>query len=245
VELPLLAAPLIALARELGRPLLALDTSVRLGSLALATDDGLWEQTLATSSLPSESLVTCIGDTLAAAGAIARELGAIVVGLGPGSFTGLRVALATVKGLAYGSGAAVYGVSSLALLAAGAGTGIVAPLVDARRGELFCALYEVREDGLVRTLIEDGARTPGEFAALLAGAGPPDRFVADVPTAFEKLIEFAGRLAVQAPEPRAAAGLLLAADRLRASDAEDLTSLCPRYLRLSEAERLARRAGEA
>ncbi len=239
--LPDLAPALGALVRDAGGALLALDASAAVGSIAVATRAGVLERDLDPSSMPSESMASAVAGALATADVAARDLRGIVVGLGPGSFTGLRVALATVKGLAYGLDAPVYGVSSLALVAAGAGPGAVAPVLDARRGDVFCALYEVGADGVPAARIDDEARTPAAFAALLERAAPAGlRLVGFEPAAFPELAALSAEAVIPTPSPRAAAGLLLAGERIRARAGEDLATLVPRYLRVSEAERVLR-----
>jgi tRNA threonylcarbamoyladenosine biosynthesis protein TsaB len=238
-----LSAPIRALARELGGALLALDSSAALGSVAAATAERFAERELDASSMPSESLAVALGAALTAVGASPRELAGIVVGLGPGSFTGLRVGLATVKGLAFGLGTPVYGVSSLALIAAGEGPGLIAPILDARRGEVFCALYEVGADGLPVARLEDAARPPATLAPLLAAHAGRLVVVGYGPPAFPELTVAAGVAPSPAPRPRAAVGLLLCADELRERRGEDLSTLSPRYLRVSEAERVRHGVG--
>jgi tRNA threonylcarbamoyladenosine biosynthesis protein TsaB len=73
------------------------------------------------------------------------ELDAIAVGVGPGTFTGLRIGVATARALAHARGIDLRPVSSLAALAAGIEAELRLPLIDAKRGELFAALYEVDE----------------------------------------------------------------------------------------------------
>src|SRR6185295_15261498 len=70
------------------------------------------------------------------------DLDAIAVGVGPGGFTGLRIGIVTARALASSAGLELHPVSSLAALAAGAGERRVLALIDAKRGELFAALYE-------------------------------------------------------------------------------------------------------
>lgn len=70
------------------------------------------------------------------------DLERIAVGVGPGSFTGLRVGIATARALAHARGLALHPVSSLAALAEGIDAPVRLPLIDARRGELFAALFE-------------------------------------------------------------------------------------------------------
>lgn len=232
---------LLALAARLGGPLLAIDTSGPVSSLCTValTPGAVHERELPASSMPSESLVPALAEELAASGRRAAELRAIVVGLGPGSFTGLRVGLATVKGLAYGAGVPVYGTSSSLLLAAPHGPGLVAAALNARRGEIYAALYEVSPALEPRVLVADEVTTPERFAERLHQEAPGS--VALVGDAAPLLEGVTARLVVPAPVPRAALGLLLERERIVAGRADDLMSLAPRYLKASEAERMAGR----
>lgn len=236
-----LRQPLRALAEQVQGGLLALDAATAVGSLCVvAPSGGVHERELDASSMPSESLVAAIEDGLEAAALTVRDLRLLAVGLGPGSFTGLRVALATVKGIAYGAGLPIYGFSSLALLAGSAGTGLVVPVLDARRGDLFCALYEVEAGGTrITSRLEDAARSAAELADLLAPFGHSVRLVGSAAAAHPELRRLGATPPLDLPRPRAAMGLLVARDRIAAGRAEDLAALTPRYLRASEAERLA------
>jgi tRNA threonylcarbamoyladenosine biosynthesis protein TsaB len=143
---------------------------------------------------------------LARAGREASDVGRIVVGCGPGSFTGLRIGIASARGLALALGVACAGVSTLAALAAGA-SGAVA-LIDARRGELFAldsdgAPAVEQPEGVAARLapgtlcVGDGAR---RYRALLEQAGavvPDDLDPRHAPAA----VALAGLAAGGAPEP--------------------------------------------
>jgi tRNA threonylcarbamoyladenosine biosynthesis protein TsaB len=113
----------------------------------------------------TRELLPLVVRALAEAGAEWGDVTGIAVGLGPGSFTGLRIGISTANALAQARSLPLTGVSSLRALAAGAGSGagIVAAAVDARRGEVFLAVWR-GEDELVAPL----ALPPGELAALLA-----------------------------------------------------------------------------
>jgi tRNA threonylcarbamoyladenosine biosynthesis protein TsaB len=121
---------------------LALDTSSPTLSCALMEDD----RVLAQAEHPPPAKA---GDLLPfALGALGSldEVQAIAVGLGPGSFTGLRVGLAAAKALAYARKLPLAGASSLRALALGAGPGLICPALEARKGELFIALYRDGEE---------------------------------------------------------------------------------------------------
>jgi tRNA threonylcarbamoyladenosine biosynthesis protein TsaB len=95
----------------------------------------------------ASELLPAAAEAMERAGIDWRELDAIAVGVGPGGFTGLRIGVATARGLATATGAELRPVSSLRALARGMGSDPLSlPLIDARRGEVFAALYE--GDGL-------------------------------------------------------------------------------------------------
>lgn len=123
---------------------LALDTSTALGGLALAEDDELLvESLMAVRATRSETVLPELDRWLRRIGRGAGEIGAIVVGSGPGSFTGVRIAASVAKGLCFATGARLYAYSSLEAVAAGTGApGKICATFDARRGEVYAAAYE-------------------------------------------------------------------------------------------------------
>jgi tRNA threonylcarbamoyladenosine biosynthesis protein TsaB len=156
-------------------PTFALDTATASPSLALVRDDAptaeLW---LAPEPGSGRRVLEAAHGLLAAAGTSVRELDAIVVGVGPGGFTGLRIGIATALGLGQALGIPVTGASSLEALAVGllevapAGA-VVAPALDARRRELFAAAYRARDDGTLDELLPPTALPPADLADRLAG----------------------------------------------------------------------------
>jgi tRNA threonylcarbamoyladenosine biosynthesis protein TsaB len=110
---------------------------------------------------------------LGAAGVGTGDLRGIVVGVGPGGFTGLRIGLATALGLGQALGLEVEGASSLEALALGiadhapAGA-VVVPVIDARRREVFAAAYRAHRDGGLEELMAPAALSPAALAAALA-----------------------------------------------------------------------------
>lgn len=128
--------------------LLAFDTSTETLSIAVRAGAGapLLEHTGAGGAQASAALIPAVQDLLARAGLQLRELDAIVFGRGPGSFTGLRTATAVAQGLGFGSGVPVLPVGTLLAIAeeahASACVEQVVAMLDARMGEVYCAMYE-------------------------------------------------------------------------------------------------------
>ena len=111
----------------------------------------------------------------------------IAVGVGPGGFTGLRIGIATARALAQARGLPLVPVSSLATLAAGAGDGPVAAVIDARRGEVFAAAW----DGAT-ALVEPAAYAPEALAERLLALDVPVQAVGDGAVRFREELEGAG-----------------------------------------------------
>ena len=114
---------------------LALDTATAAGACALVRDGSLLGER---TSVRPASVLAAAEELLAAAGLSPPDLDGVVVGTGPGSFTGLRLGLAAARGLALALGVPLAGVSTLAALAAGAPGAV--PVIDARRREIFALL---------------------------------------------------------------------------------------------------------
>lgn len=161
--------------------LLGLDTSSSAASACVLRADGEWfelappPERLGRPPAHASELMPAVAEVMSRADVGWGDLDAIAVGVGPGMFTGLRIGIATARGLARGSGLPLRPVSSLAALAAGIEAPLRLPLIDARRGEVFGALYEGDErvwppvaippEELVRGLRDDG------FTPLAAGDG--------------------------------------------------------------------------
>lgn len=148
--------------------IVALDTASDFGSLALV-QDGVVVEELALHC--QEGLGQVLFPALAALmqrhGWQHESVTGYAAGAGPGSFAGVRVALAAVKGLAEASGAKAAAVSNLQAMASYGSSAIRAPFIDARRGEIFCAVYDA---GLHRQGEELVAQYAEWRAALPAGA---------------------------------------------------------------------------
>lgn len=224
---------------------LGVDTCGPAGSVALARVSAGGVELLGLREMQgrtySATLVTAVAELLAGAGASVRELGAIAVTSGPGSFTGVRVGLAAVKGLAEPAGTPVVAVSRLEVLAHAAGTAWAA--LDAHRQEVF--LRTGAETGAAaETKTGAAAETKAAARELLAGAaeltelapGPARVAVCDeAATALLGACWPAAEL-VRVSAPTAADAVMLAAPRIRAGAFVDLLQLDGHYLRRSDAE---------
>ncbi len=149
---------------------LALDTATRWGRFALADATGvLAYRPLNVGGTYADALLPVIGDVLADAGRSRSEVSAVAVTVGPGSFTGVRIGVATAKALAWALGRPLYPVSTLAAMAAALlaehpDADLAVPALDARRGEIFAAVYR-RQAGWVEALAAPEAATPDAWWA--------------------------------------------------------------------------------
>jgi tRNA threonylcarbamoyladenosine biosynthesis protein TsaB len=229
--------------------LLALETATRVLSVAVldgATGALLAEVTTEDPRPHSERLLPAVDRVLALAQTPLDAIDAFAVSIGPGSFTGLRIGLATVKAFAFGTARPVAAVSTLAVLAARAAgvEGAVAAALDARRGELYAAAWK-DADPEGAPLVPESVWTPGALAAALPR---PCLLVAgeDAEAAAEAVGAEAGPglrlLAGPGARPRALDVGLLGLRRLAAGEGVAAEALVPRYLRRAEAE--ARRTGQ-
>jgi tRNA threonylcarbamoyladenosine biosynthesis protein TsaB len=195
---------------------LALDTATASSAVALRLADGSTLQARddpPTDAHPGHAtrLLDLARGLIEQAGLGWSELDRIGVGVGPGTFTGLRVGIATARGLAQSLDVELVGVSSLQALAEGAFSRAERPadsvlaVIDARRGEVFAAAYEHVEGQPPRELSPPQALAPARVTEVLAhagqhGAGSGRRWLAlgDGAVRYREAIEHAG---VPAPEP--------------------------------------------
>jgi tRNA threonylcarbamoyladenosine biosynthesis protein TsaB len=166
-------------------------------------------------------------DRAAAAAGGWQSLDLIAVGVGPGSFTGLRIGIATARALAGGSGLSLRPVSSLAALAQGIEGELRLPLIDARRGELFAALYGAGEVPLWPPFVA----APEQVAERVREADLRVRAAGDGSIRFRGVLEAAG-IGVEADESRAHVVRALHVCRLaRTVPGEPPEAVLPEYLR--------------
>ncbi len=150
--------------------ILAVDTTTSSGSVALLEDRRLVGEIAGESGTThSARLLGAVDRLLRSEGLAIADVGAFAVAAGPGSFTGIRIGLSTVKALAFASGKPVVPVSSLRALAlklALAGAPLVCPVLDAKKSEVYAALFEYAEGRLVE-IVPQGAYDPGAFFSRL------------------------------------------------------------------------------
>lgn len=233
---------------------LALDTATRHGRFALADATGvLVDRPHNVGGNFADALLPIVQEVLASAGRGRRDLTGIGVTAGPGSFTGVRIGVATAKGLAWALGCELVAVNSLEAMAAALLTEhphatAAVPVLDARRGELFCGVFR-RTDAWVEPLVDPAALVPdvwwervvqalpapeaavygGDGAGLLLGQGDDLRS------------EFRERGAPtlrrwSAAHPPTAASLAVAMGVPDALPRVHPFTLVPNYLRVSDAE---------
>ncbi len=223
---------------------LSLDTSTPTGSVALLEGDEVLGRAWAeVKGKHGEHLIETLAACLEAAGRTLADVELLAVGIGPGSFTGVRVGVATVKGLALSRGLPLVGVVSLAAIARGtrARDGAVAPIVHAHRGEVYAALYTCGEDGPMERLAPFHA-LPVEAAARLrqAADGRALLAVGDGYRRFEEALGPALGPHETAPEtsdlPSAEAVAREGLRRFRTHGPDDTARLEPLYVRPSDAK---------
>lgn len=147
--------------------ILALDSTAKVAAAALCENEILIAQESLNAGLThSETLLPMIERLLKKAGVSINDIGLFACSGGPGSFTGVRIGAATVKGLAFGKGKPCVAVSSLLALAYNMreANGIVCSAMDARRSQLYYALFEVKNGDVIR-LCADTAQSEDSLAA--------------------------------------------------------------------------------
>ena len=219
--------------------ILALESSAKAASVALMQDAELLAQYSQCSGLThSRTLLPMVEDMLKNTDKKLADVDFIAVAHGPGSFTGIRIGVSTVKGLAWASDKKCVGVSTLAAMAwhGAAAGGLVCPVMDARRSQVYNALFEIK-DGAPERLCRDRAIALSELAAELKGYDREVLLVGDgARLSFDYLTAegISCRIAPQNLLYQSAWGVGMEALRIKPGTADDLL---PVYLRLSQAER--------
>ncbi|MDL2224695.1 tRNA (adenosine(37)-N6)-threonylcarbamoyltransferase complex dimerization subunit type 1 TsaB [Eubacteriales bacterium OttesenSCG-928-M02] len=219
--------------------MLAMDTSARALSAALFLDGVLVGEHYENTGLThSEKLLPVIDTLVAMCGYAPAQLEALAVTVGPGSFTGLRIGVATAQGMGQALGVDIAPVPTLAALAYGGKgfPGLVCPMVDARRSQVYTAIYE---DG--RAILPQSAMDIEALLQVVFSHQKPVYFLGDGIEVHREQIEGKGEMAVLAPQALS----LQRASWVGAVALEKGIFLSPAqievdYLRPSQAERLLR-----
>lgn len=231
--------------------ILAMDTSGPVAGVAILRDGKLAYEGAAVNKMThSVNMMPMVEEALTRSGLDIADIDLFAAVTGPGSFTGVRIGVTAVKGMAHGAGKPCIGIDALEALASGsfAAPGIICPIQDARAGQVYGAAFR---SGMppVRILPDMAEKLPVYLNKVLEAAGSGDKlfFVGDgVATYRQAIMDRLGERAVFAPEHcsylRPAAVAMLA--HIRQQDAVDYLTLAPVYLRAPQAER-ARAAKEA
>ena len=221
--------------------ILALDSTAIVASVALCRDDKpIASFTVKNGNTHSETLLPMVEAVLKSAGVSPSDIDLFACSVGPGSFTGVRIGTATIKGLAFGQNKNCLGVSTLEALAENLVPfdGIICPVMNARRGQVYNALFRYENGALVR-LCEDRALSVTELAAELAEMGLPFALCGDGIAEFKRLAPDSAPVSVSAllEDQSAVSVAKVALRRANAGESGTDTDLVPVYLRLPQAER--------
>lgn len=228
----------------------AIDTSAKTGCAALLKNDSILVECLVNVGINhSVTLLPMIENILSSAGIKIGEVDLFALTVGPGSFTGLRISAATIKGLALATGRPVVGVCTLDALALNlSGSTIsICPMLDAGRKEVYTALYRPSSSGILKKIIKEKVISPEEF---LKEINEDVIFLGDGSAKYDKLIMeiLSGKAYFAYPRiqyVKASAVGLLGIKKFSEGDTLDLMTFTPQYLRLSDAEMKKRVAGVA
>jgi len=220
--------------------ILAVDTAVKSCSVAIVDKESvLAELTLGIEQTHSKHLMEMINAAIKLSGIIVSELNGFAVTRGPGSFTGLRIGISSIKGLAAATRKPLVGVSSLDALAMQCffSQYLICPLLDARRGEVYFSRYRFNGN-ILKKEIDEQVLPPYEAVCDINEACI---FVGDGASVYQKLIrDKLGALAYFAlPRQSTIHASTIASigmDRFKNNDTDDIRSFAPFYIRKSYAE---------
>lgn len=222
--------------------ILAADTSANVATVCVVQDGKLLaERVVDYKKTHSQTLMPMIDGVLADCGSDIAEIDLFAVANGPGSFTGLRIGVSTIKGMAHASGKPVAEISTLEALAHNVymTDAVVCPIMDARRSQVYNAIYEW-EDGELEPLVEPRTVAIEDCVADAAGFERKIIFVGDgVPVHREYIEKTLGDMAVFAPpscNSHRASSVAVLACRNEACR-KSCYEVTPVYLRKPQAER--------
>ena len=221
--------------------LLAFETSAKAASVALMDEGKLLGESYQNTGLThSQTLMVMAEDLLKQCGKTPADVTAVAVAEGPGSFTGVRIGVAAAKGFAWGAELPCVGVSTLEAMAVSLGLwqGWVCPVMDARRSQVYNALFYVNQ-GEIERKTPDRAIALSDLEGELKEKEGSIFLVGDGSSLTHRTLNIPNL--VLPPEhrmhQRAVGVALLAREVLLAGESPDGAALTPNYLRLSQAER--------
>lgn len=221
--------------------ILGVDTATRTGSVAVLEDDTLVAEVQVTSSeTHAKRLMSAVDCTLRMAGMEVGELDGFAVTTGPGSFTGLRIGISAVKGFAFATGRPVTGVSTLDALAYQFPwcPCLICPVLDARKAQVYTALYRGGRHGGWEKVVSDRAVNPRQWLMHIEGTC---LFVGDGAVLYKNLIEdvLGTRARFAAPylnTLRASVVAHVGLNQIKEGQGVKVARLVPYYIRMSDAE---------
>ena len=220
---------------------LGIDTGAAAGSAAIMQDDVLVSEVLLTSRRThSGRIMKAIDMVLSMAELKPSDLDGFAVAIGPGSFTGLRIGISTVKGLAFSAEKPVASVTTLDALAGQfpCSHALICPILNAGKGDVYTASYRADKSGSVRRTGDYTVISPLDLTDRIS---EPCLFAGDGVKTYSSVIkENLGSLALFPPpflnSIRASAVACIGMKRLRKHEADDLKNIVPFYIRQSDAE---------
>lgn len=223
--------------------ILSVDSATPVAGVAILDEHKiLAENFLNTGNTHSEKLLPLIDQTLKEVKLTLKDMDGIAVSIGPGSFTGLRIGLATAKGLAQVTGLKVVAIPTLDALAQNlvGFHGYICPILNARKSEVYTALYETKA-GELKRMTEYQAIKPEALCEQIKAVDSKVTFLGDGVFEYQDLIISQLNEQAQWPSlnnllPRASSLGILGLRKLEQGKTEDIFSLLPFYLRKSEAE---------
>ncbi len=228
--------------------ILAMDSSATPASAALLEDDKiLSEFYIHTKQTHSQTLMPMVDSVLKLSGKTLDDLDCIAVSAGPGSFTGVRIGVSCVKGLAMTRNIPCAGVSTLRAMAENAKgmNGVVCAVMDARCGQVYNAMFRVEGD-VIERISEDRALPISELAEECAAYGEKLLLVGDgAELCYKTFAAFGAKLMQPQLRFQRASGVAFAAKEM-CINGETTTpdALMPIYLRLPQAERELKKKNE-
>ena len=225
--------------------ILGIDGSGLVASVAVVEDDNLiGEYTTGYKKTHSQTLLPMLDALGSMIELDLNTIDAIAVAAGPGSFTGLRIASATAKGIGLSLGCPIISVPTVDAIAFNmwGNSGIICPIMDARRGQVYTGLYSFSEDGSFNVLREQCAVDFHDIAADINARGEAVTFLGDGVPVFRELIDeiitVPFRLApAHLNRQHASSVATLGSIYYKNGECETAAEHRPEYLRLSQAER--------